>query len=42
MHGLQELVRMHRGGTGARATARLLKVSPDTEREYREARQMEG
>ncbi len=42
MHRLQELVRMHRAGTGARETARLLKMSPNTEREYREALQTAG
>lgn len=42
MHRLQELVRMHRAGTGARETARLLKMSPNTEREYREALQAAG
>ncbi|MFZ5482000.1 MAG: IS21 family transposase [Myxococcota bacterium] len=35
MHQLQELVRLHRLGTGAREVARLLGVSPNTEREYR-------
>ena len=37
MHRLQELVRLHRLGTGAREVARLLGMSPNTEREYREA-----
>ena len=37
MHQLQELVRLHRLGTGAREVARLLKVSPTTERGYRKA-----
>jgi transposase len=37
MHRLQELVRLHRLGTGAREVARLLVMSPNTEREYREA-----
>ena len=37
MHQLQELVRLHRLGTGAREVARLLGVSPNTEREYRTA-----
>lgn len=37
MHRLQELVRLHRQGTGAREVARLLGMSPNTEREYREA-----
>lgn len=35
MHQLQELVRLHRLRTGAREVARLLGVSPNTEREYR-------
>jgi len=35
MHRLQELVRLHRIGTGAREAARLLKMSPNTERGYR-------
>ena len=37
MHRLQELVRLHRIGTGAREVARLLKMSPNTERAYRKA-----
>jgi transposase len=37
MHDLQELVRLHRMRTGARKTARLLRMSPNTERAYREA-----
>ena len=37
MHRLQELVRLHRLGTGARETARLLGMGPNTERQYREA-----
>lgn len=37
MHRLQELVRLHRLGTGAREVARLLGMSPNTEREYRQA-----
>ena len=37
MHQLQELVRLHRLGTGAREVARLLRISPNTEREYRNA-----
>ena len=37
MHQLQELVRLHRLGTGAREVARLLGISPNTEREYRHA-----
>jgi hypothetical protein len=31
MHRLQELVRLHRMGTGAREVARLLKMSPNTD-----------
>ncbi len=37
MHQLQELVRLHRLGVGAREVARLLQMSPNTEREYRES-----
>jgi len=37
MDRLRELVRLHRLGTGAREVARLLQMSPNTEREYREA-----
>jgi transposase len=37
MHRLQELVRLHRFKTGARETARLLGMGPNTERQYREA-----
>lgn len=37
MHRLQELVRLHRMGTGAREVARMLGLSPNTEREYRSA-----
>ena len=37
MHRLQELVRLHRQGTGAREVARLLGMSPNTERTYRSA-----
>lgn len=36
MHRLQELVRLHRLGNGARTVARLLCMSPNTERQYRE------
>lgn len=35
MHRLQELVRLHRLGEGARQVARKLRMSPNTEREYR-------
>lgn len=37
MHRLQELVRLLRLGTGKRETARLLSMSPNTERRYRDA-----
>lgn len=37
MDHLQELVRLHRMGTNAREVARLLELSPNTERKYREA-----
>jgi transposase len=37
MHRLQELVRLHRMGTGARKVAQLLTMSPNTERAYRQA-----
>jgi transposase len=37
MHRLQELVRLFRLGCGAKEVARLLKMSPNTERKYREA-----
>ena len=37
IHILQDLVRLHRMGTGSREVARLLGVSPNTEREYRNA-----
>jgi transposase len=36
MHRLQELVRLHRMNTGKREVARLLRMSPTTERQYRE------
>lgn len=35
MHNLQELVRLHRMGQSARAVARQLGISPNTERRYR-------
>ena len=35
MHRLQELVRLHRLGTGVREVARLLRMGPNTERQYR-------
>jgi hypothetical protein len=42
MHRLQELVRLHRLGTGAREVARLLQMSPNTERSYRLALEAAG
>ena len=42
MHRLQELVRLHRMGTGCREVARLLGMGPNTEREYRQALEKEG
>jgi transposase len=42
MHRLQELVRLHRMGTGAREVARMLHMSPNTERDYRNALEAEG
>ena len=42
MDRLQELVRLHRMGTGAREVARLINTSPNTERAYREALEREG
>lgn len=41
MDRLQELVRLHRMGTGAREVARMLLMSPNTEREYRQALERE-
>jgi len=35
MHRLQELVRLHRMGVGDREAARLLRMGPNTERQYR-------
>jgi DNA-binding IclR family transcriptional regulator len=37
MHRLQELVRLYRLGTGYREIARLVRMSPNTERKYRRA-----
>ena len=37
MHRLQELIRLHRMGTGPREVARLLAMSPKTELHYRRA-----
>ncbi|MEM6275183.1 MAG: hypothetical protein AAF735_08080 [Myxococcota bacterium] len=42
MHRLQELVRLHRLNVGAREVARLLTMSPNTERDYRRALQDVG
>ncbi|MBA2741679.1 MAG: IS21 family transposase [Actinobacteria bacterium] len=42
MHRLQELVRLHRQGIGAREVARLLGMSPNTERTYRLALGLAG
>ena len=42
MDQLQELVRLHRMGTGCREVARLLAISPNTERQYREILEAEG
>ena len=42
MHRLQELVRLHRKGEGYRKIARLLKMSPNTERKYRRALEPTG
>src|SRR5690606_27827962 len=36
MHWLQELVRLHRVGEGAREVALQLRMRPNTEREYRQ------
>ena len=42
MHRLQELVRLHRMGVGAREIARILGMSPNTERSYRRALEAEA
>jgi transposase len=42
MERLQELVRLHRMGSGAREVARLLTMSPNTERMYRLALEAAG
>lgn len=42
MHRLQELVRLHREGVGARKVAQLLKMSTRTEIKYRKALQHAG
>jgi len=36
MHRLQEMVRLHREGVNVREIARLLQMSPNTERKYRQ------
>lgn len=42
MHRLQELVRLHRMHTAKRDVARLVGVSPNTERQYRQALEQAG
>jgi DNA-binding IclR family transcriptional regulator len=42
MHRLQDLVRLHRLGTGVRLVARRLGMSPNTERTYRHALAAQG
>src|SRR3954462_11383772 len=42
MDRLQELVRLHRMGTGAREEARLLRMGPNTERDYPDALEAAG
>ncbi len=42
MDRLQELVRLHRMGSACREVARLLAISPNTERQYREILAAEG
>ncbi len=42
MHRLQELVRLHRLKTGYRKVATMLKMSPNTERDYRKALKRAG
>lgn len=42
MHILHEFVRLARMGTGYRAIARMLRISPNTEREYRRALKAAG
>ena len=42
MHRLQELVRLYRLGEGARSIARQLRMSPNTERQYRNALETAG
>ena len=42
MHRLQELVRLHRMGRGTRSVAQLLRMGPNTERQYRRALEKAG
>lgn len=42
MDRLEELVRLHRKGVGCREVARLLRMSPNTERQYRRALEEAG
>lgn len=42
MHTLQEFVSLARIGTGFRTDARTLRISPNTEREYRKVFEAEG
>ena len=42
MHRLQEMVRLHREGLGFREIARHLRMSPNTERRYRQALEEAG
>lgn len=42
MHRVQELVRLHRFGVGARERARLLKMRPNTERRLRDTLSSHG
>ena len=42
MHRLQELVRLHRMGTGCREVARILKMGVNVERTYRRILRAEG
>jgi transposase len=42
MHRLQEMVRLHRQGLGARRVARQLDMSPNTERKYRQVLEPAG
>jgi len=42
VHRLQELVRLQRMGAGPREVARQLKISPNTERDYRQLLEKTG